>query len=358
MRICYVASADEAHRRAWIQHFAAHGHEVHVISLVDGPCPPIMGTQVHYLIPASPSDPPAASGTSTFLSIHLKKPLLRWLDAVGLLSSVAVVYDALSRMFLLLRSAIRCRTLLRRIQPDVVHGHFLIDHAFLAACGGRRPLIVSAGGSDVLLAPHKSILSRLLARFTLNRASRVVVLSNVLGDALMQRFNVPATKLRHYTLGVDCRIFSRSRHEQAARLKRELGIDDSFPIIISPRNIASLYRILSIIEVIPHILRHHPRAAFLFLAGYGSHVAYVQQAKRLAAKLGINNCAHFVDRVLQPEEVSVYLNAADILVSIPKSESYGSSVLEGMACGLIPIVSDTPAMCEIIRDRENGYTVP
>lgn len=48
---------------------------------------------------------------------------------------------------------------------------------------------------------------------------------------------------------------------------------------------------------------------------------------------------------------------ADIVVSLSETEGLGLSILEGMSCGAVPIVTDTAGIREFVVDNENGYVV-
>jgi glycosyltransferase involved in cell wall biosynthesis len=63
--------------------------------------------------------------------------------------------------------------------------------------------------------------------------------------------------------------------------------------------------------------------------------------KELAKQLNISPKIQVFDRLLSPKEVSDILNISDIVISIPPSDNLPISILEGMACGCIPVVSDT-----------------
>jgi len=52
------------------------------------------------------------------------------------------------------------------------------------------------------------------------------------------------------------------------------------------------------------------------------------------------------------------LQAHDVYVSAARSDTTSVSLLEAMACGLFPIVTDIPANREWIVDGESGRLVP
>ena len=53
-----------------------------------------------------------------------------------------------------------------------------------------------------------------------------------------------------------------------------------------------------------------------------------------------------------------FYRSGNVLVSIPDSDGTPMSMLEGMSCGCLPVVSDLPSIREWIIDGENGYLVP
>ena len=52
------------------------------------------------------------------------------------------------------------------------------------------------------------------------------------------------------------------------------------------------------------------------------------------------------------------LRAADVYVSTSRSDSTSVSLLEAMACGIPPVVTDIPANREWITEGRNGLLVP
>ena len=60
---------------------------------------------------------------------------------------------------------------------------------------------------------------------------------------------------------------------------------------------------------------------------------------------------------IQKEENEQWYSKAKIWVSIPESDATSISLLEAMACGCIPVVSDLPANREWIQSGVNGIVV-
>jgi glycosyltransferase involved in cell wall biosynthesis len=69
-------------------------------------------------------------------------------------------------------------------------------------------------------------------------------------------------------------------------------------------------------------------------------------------QLNISQNLLILDRLLSLKEVSDVLNISDIVISIPPSDSLPKSVLEGMACGCIPVVSNTFGTRELLDNSK------
>ena len=84
-------------------------------------------------------------------------------------------------------------------------------------------------------------------------------------------------------------------------------------------------------------------------------VEYMQRVERRILKPDL------ADNVIRvPDNISYYeipelLYSCDIYVSIPNIDGTSMSLLECMACGLIPVISDLPAAREWVCNGENGY---
>jgi L-malate glycosyltransferase len=49
---------------------------------------------------------------------------------------------------------------------------------------------------------------------------------------------------------------------------------------------------------------------------------------------------------------------AEVFVSVPSSDATSVALLQAMAAGCFPIVSDLPAQRELVEDGVNGFRVP
>lgn len=87
----------------------------------------------------------------------------------------------------------------------------------------------------------------------------------------------------------------------------------------------------------------------LLVAGRGDDLPYHRQ---LVAQYGLEKQVRFAGLV---REVFPCYAAADVVVLPSRSEAFGMSILEGMACGLPVIVSANSGVAPLIRHGDNGY---
>lgn len=335
----------------WAEHFVRKGHEVHVIS---GRGQVIEGAQLHLLRSRSGIGTEIATAQKTR---PLKSVAKRVLKLHGSLYARAIaMVDRYSELVRDFSWAKQCKEIVRVIQPDILHGHFLTTYGFYAAYTGYSPLVVSAWGSDMLVNPKVSWINKAYCKFAIRRAAVITAESKAMENALLTMGAIPS-KVARFSWGIDCELFAPGRKSEAEALRTELGIPLGAPVILSSRNMRPIYNIHRILRSVPAVLERFPRAVFVFLKGYGLF-PYEQQLRDVAKELGLKDNVHFISDLLSPEQMVVFLNASDIVISIPSSDSLPISVFEAMACDVVPIMSDIEANREVMAQGSKGFLVP
>ena len=298
-----------------MNYFARRGHEVHLLS------------------------PRFTEGYEGFDSSIQMHPLVR------LLPQIWKVSGYLSGVVWLLQ----VRRLVKRIEPDVLDAHYVGVPAYLGIASGFHPLVLSAWGSDVLIDPKQSLLRRILTRYALKRADRVICVSSALKEEI-SKLGVAPNNIEITPIGIDTETFSPgSRNEE---LLRQLEIADS-PVVISTRSLKPVYDVETLIKAIPLILRDIPEAKFL-IGGTGEQGSGLEE---LARGLGIAGSIRFVGWI-PDEEFPSYLASSDVYVSTSLSDGTSISLLEALACELAPVVTDIPANQAWVTNGETGFLVP
>ena len=217
--------------------------------------------------------------------------------------------------------------------PDLVHVHQVTRHAFAAVPlvkSLKRPVILSAWGSDVLVVPDQSFLYKWLVSRTLKKADVVVCDSQ---EMMLKIESLGRGENNEMVL------FGIEPIEEHTKSK----------IVYSNRLHEKLYNIDVIIRLFANFSKDNPDWK-LRIAGSGGQTA---QLTTLVETLGVKNSVQFIGWLSKEENRKEYQNAA-VYISIPDSDGTAVSLLEAMSAGCIPVVPDLPVSKEWITDGENG----
>jgi glycosyltransferase involved in cell wall biosynthesis len=298
MRIAFLGDGSLGHVRRWVEYFDNGGHDVILVSFEEtGNCP--------------------------FPAVRLRKLLPT--NLAGYTASLGGI-----------------KSVLRSFRPDLVSALYISGYGFVAALSGFRPLVVSALGSDLLVDYPSSAIHRFQIRHAISRASLVTTDARVLTD-LAVSIGARAENVVEACFGIDETIFYPAADQQA---------DSSGPVIISTRNHYPVYDMGTLVGAIRTI--SDSRNARFVICGEGP------ERERLEAKvadIGMSGSVEFTGR-LDPQGIASRLRSADVYVSTSRSDSTSVSLLEAMACGVVPVVTDIEANREWITHGINGFLFP
>ena len=236
------------------------------------------------------------------------------------------------------------RSLVRRLEPDIVHAHWLCGYAFFAALAGASPLVAMAWGSDVFAAGRVKTLAN---RFALRRAAIAMADSQALLDRLVE-LGAPSDRTVLVNWGVDLTGFAPAGAAERAALKSSLGLMPG-RVILSTRSLMPVYNPQTILD------------AFGMLAEELEDVQLVVKHMGVVTmqlgRVPHPERVHFVDNVPY-ERMADYYRAADVCISIASSDSSPRSVWEAMACGSPCVLSDLPWVRELIEPERDALVVP
>jgi glycosyltransferase involved in cell wall biosynthesis len=161
----------------------------------------------------------------------------------------------------------------------------------------------------------------------------------------IQTLGLPEEKISTWPMGVD-EVFWQCGRNRKKRLNGD-------PVtVLSNRNLMPIYDVSCLIRAIPLVLKEEPEVRFL-IAGEGSEK---EKLEREAMHLTRPSSIQFMGRVPH-DQMPGLLAGAHIYVSTSLSDGTSVSLLEAMASGVFPIVTDIPSNREWINDGENGFLV-
>lgn len=238
-------------------------------------------------------------------------------------------------------STIRC---ILRKRIDVIHAHWVVPAGLIAVTAGalcRKPVIVTAHGSDITLIPRRNQWMRRLVKYVLNRSDAITSVAEHL-SAEVESLGVDRERILTFPMSVALDSFCPE-----GRVREEFN---DKRIVFSNRSLYPLYDVESLIRAAPTIIADMPDTDIV-LAGEGSEAASL---RALAKNLGIDTRVRFAGAVPH-REMPEYLRGSTVYVSTSLSDGASVSLLEAMACGTFPVVADIPANREWITDGENGF---
>jgi glycosyltransferase involved in cell wall biosynthesis len=303
VRILLLAHAPAVHTRRWAQGLQARGHELRLLSA---------------------HEPDAASGVPT--------RVVGWpfpISALRYASAQAAV-----------------RQEIRSFRPDVTVAHFLPNYGFLAAAAGADPWMLVCWGSDLLLNATRTPLHRARARWTLRRAQSIHVDAGILAEAAA-RLGAEPGRIWTRAWGVDVGALEPAE-DWASRRARSGALR-----VLWTRRLESLYDPGTFIRGLGVLSRKGVdfRAT---LAGAGP---LRPKLEARALREGISTRLVFTGWIEGERLVALY-RSHDAYVSLSRSDSTSQSLLEGMAAGLVPVVSDIAGNREWVTHRREGLLVP
>jgi glycosyltransferase involved in cell wall biosynthesis len=238
----------------------------------------------------------------------------------------------------LLKKYFSVKKILKKIDPDFVNPHYITSHGFLAALikkttKFRFKLIQSAWGSDILVTPFKSKIYYLLTEFCLNTSDLVTSDSEYMTKVIKDIFPVQTLT---FIFGLD-------------KLPQINIKEKNRSLFYSNRMLSENYNIDKVIRLFHKISATNEDARLLI-----SHDGPKRhELEKLVKDLQIGDRVKFKGFLSHVDQISLY-RKSQFYISIPTSDSTSVSLIEAMAYGCIPIVSDIPANKEWIKEGRNG----
>ena len=307
MRILFLAPANNYHTKKWCHYFSDNGHDVHVISLVEGN---IENVKVHFI------DTGASTTSSDFKKLKYFTKILS------------------------------IHRLIKEIAPDVINAHYASSYGAIAALTCFQDYYLSVWGSDVYDFPQKSVFHKILLKFSLERSKYLFSTSYAMAKEI-RKYTRKAIEVTPF--GVDMDLFSPN--------KRVLEKKDSKFVFGTVKALTPKYGISTLLRATALIRSQYPNIPIeLRIAGKGE---YEQQYKQMAVDLKIEDVTTWLGFISQ-DLVAVEWANMDIAV-VPSewdSESFGVSAVEAQACGTPVIITDIEGLKEATKPGSTSIVIP
>lgn len=235
-----------------------------------------------------------------------------------------------------------------RNRCQLIHAHWAIPTGLIGALAAsllRKPLMVTIHGSDFRLATDRSSVLKKIFLYVCKRAKHLHCVSGLMKKEI-ENLDVDGRKISAFPMGIEEKFLGVGRDQKRYFSHRPITI-------ISNRNLLPIYNVSLLIRAIPVIIEEESRVRFL-IAGDGPER---EKLEREAKDLNVGDLVQFLGQVPH-EAMPDLLSQADIYISTSLSDGTSVSLLEALAAGTFPVVTDIPSNREWISDGENGFLVP
>lgn len=207
--------------------------------------------------------------------------------------------------------------------------------------GYRRKFVASAHdmaqSTSPELFPKKDLVRYRIKAPAYKRADAVIATCDVIKRDLMKYFYVEDEKIHIIPNAFDEKFYKVASVDEIQAVKEKYGIDGEYILFMNTiKPINNLSRLIEAFSKLKMILKSDmPKSNYkLVLAGKSGWMA--DEIKQTAKDFGLKNDVIFTGYV-EAKDLNPLFDGAELFVSVPIYEDFGSTVLEAFASGL-PVV--------------------
>lgn len=298
IKICFLGDGSHVNTQSWINYVSdILGHEVHLITF----------------------------GNDANISVNIKKYY------------IGPNYKNFARYILCVP---RVKKLINVIKPDILIAYRITSYGFMAACTGFHPLVLAAQGQNITY--NNSRIKALFCKYAISKADMI----HSWGDNMTQRLReLGASSDKIFTLprGINTNLFSMPSEKIAPQTAYRL---------ISTRGLNPDYNFIQILKAISDLQLTFRNFKYS-IVGDGPYKVNLQQ---MAKKLGVENFVEFTGKIAHDKLPSL-LRESDVYIATVATDGVSTSLLEAMASGVFPIVTNNASNRLWIKNGVNGYLV-
>ncbi|PKP60268.1 MAG: hypothetical protein CVT89_00125 [Candidatus Altiarchaeales archaeon HGW-Altiarchaeales-2] len=331
MKICYLGYISNETVRRMVKWLANRGHEVHVVS------------------PIAPSE----DYMNELETVHFYKSCLNspFIKSLPFYSSWNHIYPSIK--------------IIKKINPEILHVNNVIAFGASLLLSGNYPKVASIfGWTDITGWDDIILISRIIPNqwiygFILRYAFRNVNAIHCFSENLSKmasfycRYN-DKNKIITIMPGVDTKRYNSNIN--SLEIRKSLG-GESDPIVLSIRNIQTVYNVECLINAVPFVTKEIHNARFIIKTGQAYDINLLNKIKNMVKEMNLQNHVKFIDYV-EYEELPKYLACADVYVSTSLFDGLGISNIEALACGTPAVLADIDSTRNLIKKGLHARLYP
>ncbi len=241
-----------------------------------------------------------------------------------------------------------------REQLEILHVHYAIPHAPAAFLAKQMleedheiKVVTTLHGTDITLVGLESSFFT-VTKFAIERSDAVTAVSSYLRDATYSEFGCTGCRIEVIPNFVSLEEYHPALLPDSTECARISPLGHRTLVHIS--NFREVKRVPDVVRVFAKVRERIP--ATLVLAGDGPQRPDAEQE---AVRLGVTSDVRFLGKV---DAVAELLRAADLYLLPSRSESFGLSALEAMACGVPVLATKVGGLPEVVKDGVTGVLMP
>jgi N-acetyl-alpha-D-glucosaminyl L-malate synthase BshA len=248
--------------------------------------------------------------------------------------------------------AVRMHEVVRTHKLDLLHVHYAIPHAtsawiakeMLRRDGEDITVITTLHGTDItIVGQDRSFYP--ITKFSIEKSDRITAVSEYLKRETVAAFGCTGCDVEVIHNFVDGELYRRTRYP--AQL-REVAGDKK--VLTHVSNFRSVKRVRDVVRIFAQVQREIP--SVLVMVGDGPDRP---DAEEEAREHGLTGAVHFLGKI---DAVAPLLSSADLFLLPSKSESFGLSALEALACGVPVVGTNAGGLPEVVREGVTGMLRP
>ena len=245
--------------------------------------------------------------------------------------------------------AVRMHEVVLTHKLDLLHVHYAIPHAtsawiareMLATTRPDIKVLTTLHGTDITIVGQDPSFHA-ITKFSIEKSNGLTAVSEYLRAETQSAFGCAGCRIEVIPNFVDPEVYDRTRYppqfaEIAAGRKVLMHISNFRPV----------KRVKDVVQIYARIARDI--SSVLVMVGDGPDRVMAEQEAR---DLGVADDVYFLGKL---ESVAPILSSADLFLLPTRSESFGLSALEALACGVPVIGAHAGGLPEVVRHGETGF---
>jgi glycosyltransferase involved in cell wall biosynthesis len=231
------------------------------------------------------------------------------------------------------KKILKIRKVIKSNKSNIIIAMYLTSYGFFASLFKlkRQKLIHVIMGSDLMVTPNKNYIYKMITKYSLNKADLIISASQTCSEKIKSEFNL-SLKVVTQQYGVQDWILDfPNKNKKYTFCSNRAWINNS-----------NIFFILKLLSALPN--------CSLSLIGDGYLSTNIRKEALKNSKIDI------LGSISHEQNVSI-VASSNFFFSLTNSDGASLSLLEAMAVGSIPIVSNIPQNLEWIIDSVNGFVI-